>query len=544
MSDQKISELPAYTSLISSDVLPVVDTVNGVTRKVTKQNLAKGLKSSAFLVAASNASNTSGADYVCDGTADEVQINQAIAALPAGGGRVILSEGTFTLAAPIAISASNVALEGQGQATIITLGNAANCNVITISGNGVVSCKVQHLKIDGNYTQQSTGDGISVNTPWVSQDAQHLFKDLDIFNTKVNGISFAGDTRQYFVENVRTKTTQGSGFALGGSDQHVTNCIADTSLLHGFHITGANAHLLGCKAFYCANGSSNKYGFYVAVGRTFMTNCEAQDNYSDGIYLENGANGCTLVNCVGDSNGQTSGKGLKVLSNSNSIVGGAYFNRAGVGWTQDTGISFESDATKNITIAPVLYSNTNQYADSSTGINSYIAHNLDGQNRMALSGGGDTFDFNDYTEFFLTSSVPTLSMYNASDRTLTVNNTGGGKANLLVQNDIAFAGRIYGGLDTMTYAATISLDVTKAYVHQTTTVHATGNATINASTGGLSGQIMIVIIKNDATSGKTITFGTNFRPVGTVVGTTSKAAVVTFVSESNEWFEVSRSLVL
>lgn len=58
-------------------------------------------------VAANNASDASKAqaDYVCDNTADDVQIQAALDALPAAGGQVVLSEGTFTTAAAVAIAA-------------------------------------------------------------------------------------------------------------------------------------------------------------------------------------------------------------------------------------------------------------------------------------------------------------------------------------------------------------------------------------------------------------------------------------------------------
>src|SRR5215216_3206084 len=53
------------------------------------------------------------------------------------------------------------------------------------------------------------------------------------------------------------------------------------------------------------------------------------------------------------------------------------------------------------------------------------------------------------------------------------------------------------GMDTMTYAATISLDVSNSSFHKTTTVDATGNATINASGAGNLGQIITILITND-----------------------------------------------
>lgn len=98
-----------------------------------------------------------------------------------------------------------------------------------------------------------------------------------------------------------------------------------------------------------------------------------------------------------------------------------------------------------------------------------------------------------------------------------------------------------GAMRTVTYAATISLDVSRACLFKTTTVHATGNATINAAAVGSGGRRIWIKIENDATSGKVITFGTNFRPSGTLTGTISKAAVVGFISDETSWLEISRA---
>lgn len=99
-------------------------------------------------------------------------------------------------------------------------------------------------------------------------------------------------------------------------------------------------------------------------------------------------------------------------------------------------------------------------------------------------------------------------------------------------------------MNTVVYAGTIALDTQSAVMHKTTTVNATGNATINANTAGYAGQNIYVLVVNDGTSGKTITFGTNFMPSGTVVGTTSKGAVLEFLSDGTSWWEVSRTLLL
>ena len=91
---------------------------------------------------------------------------------------------------------------------------------------------------------------------------------------------------------------------------------------------------------------------------------------------------------------------------------------------------------------------------------------------------------------------------------------------------------------TETYASTIEYSPSYANILRLTTVHATGNCTINARTGRV-GPVWI-IITNDATSGKTITFGTGFTSAGTLSGTASKTAVIGFISDGSSLFEMSR----
>jgi hypothetical protein len=61
-----------------------------------------------FVVAASDAltSSINRSDYQCDGTADESEINSAIAALPSVGGRIVLTEGTFNISTTISLPGS------------------------------------------------------------------------------------------------------------------------------------------------------------------------------------------------------------------------------------------------------------------------------------------------------------------------------------------------------------------------------------------------------------------------------------------------------
>lgn len=58
-------------------------------------------------------------DYLCDGTADEVEINTALAALPAGGGEVHLLDGTYHLAGSVNVQGGAVKLTGCGKSTLL-----------------------------------------------------------------------------------------------------------------------------------------------------------------------------------------------------------------------------------------------------------------------------------------------------------------------------------------------------------------------------------------------------------------------------------------
>lgn len=96
------------------------------------------------------------ADYVCDGTDDHVEIQAAIDALPATGGRVILLDGTFNVNKGtgvgdncIYIDADDITMEGQGAATKLVMGNNQDSNVIGIAA-GHSNIIIHKLDIDGN----------------------------------------------------------------------------------------------------------------------------------------------------------------------------------------------------------------------------------------------------------------------------------------------------------------------------------------------------------------------------------------------------------
>ena len=105
-----------------------------------------------LIVAASDSKNKEKADYVADGTADNVEIQAAIDALPSGGGRVVLLEGTFNVATSITVG-SNTTIQGQGFSTkVVATASPAYTMIIKNSddANGNTRIVVKDMFLDGS----------------------------------------------------------------------------------------------------------------------------------------------------------------------------------------------------------------------------------------------------------------------------------------------------------------------------------------------------------------------------------------------------------
>ena len=152
--------------------------VTGISSNATSSDLGKGYpitRSATYVVAASNAlaSSKAQADYVCDGTADNIQIQAAINALPATGGLVQLSEGQFNIAASINVTVDGLRLVGMGSGgsgavstgvTTLYLADNANCNMIQ-NADAITTRLVfiQHLVMYGNDPNNTSGNGIQAD---------------------------------------------------------------------------------------------------------------------------------------------------------------------------------------------------------------------------------------------------------------------------------------------------------------------------------------------------------------------------------------------
>lgn len=174
-----------------------------------------GRRSATLVIAASDSKDVDAAssDYQCDGTDDDVQILAAIAALPSGGGHIVLMEGTFTIGASIVITKSNVVLEGQGAATIIKLANTKNIDCVQLGDNvpnSYTQITVKNLKIDGNMANQTTyGHGINIWQGLTGAKVQNCW----IINTYYANIYDNGSSDALIEGNYLDTVKVGSGWS-------------------------------------------------------------------------------------------------------------------------------------------------------------------------------------------------------------------------------------------------------------------------------------------------------------------------------------------
>ncbi len=178
---------------------------------------------SVITVAASDAPEAvrNSADFVASAIGSQAAINAAIAALPASGGVIQLTEGTFTILhtdgtlGGINIDRSNVIFQGRGNSTRLILADNQNTNVIRIIGDGLSNVTIRDLYINGNwknnYTTNFEGNGIkaksTTSTPmsnitveqcWV-EDSARLNIMLDASNARIVN-NRLGDSRSDSVE--------------------------------------------------------------------------------------------------------------------------------------------------------------------------------------------------------------------------------------------------------------------------------------------------------------------------------------------------------
>ncbi|UCG68152.1 MAG: hypothetical protein JSV09_10025, partial [Thermoplasmata archaeon] len=133
-------------------------------------------RTSTLVVAAADSSvqGEAQADYICDGTDDHIEIQAAIDALPSGGGKILLLEGTYNLVpdvpsdyAPSLYNTSiklvpNLTIEGMGESTLLKFPDSfTSYKMMFEIHSGDENIKIEKLHFDLNCRNSPTSTMVS-----------------------------------------------------------------------------------------------------------------------------------------------------------------------------------------------------------------------------------------------------------------------------------------------------------------------------------------------------------------------------------------------
>ncbi|NLM29961.1 MAG: glycosyl hydrolase, partial [Methanomicrobiales archaeon] len=249
-------------------------------------------------VAASDSTSTvkAQADYVCSGSNDQAKIQSAINALPARGGIVQLSEGTFNCAGSI-LPKAHTTLKGKGD----------DKTFIRFTNDGILRVDTEYVMLE-NFHVQGTGYRASRDAGVVYIRASHnAVKD-------VTGTADSTIQALFYVRSV----------GIGNKnieDIEFTRVVADSPGTYGFihsswgtnYKVHKNIRYADCKAINCGRYSAyNPWvtGFDFAelndIENLRVTGCIAEGTLESGFHFEWGPvkKDIVLTDCISRNNGQ------------------------------------------------------------------------------------------------------------------------------------------------------------------------------------------------------------------------------------------------
>lgn len=287
-----------------------------------------------FTVAANNSSTAEkqAADYLCDGTADQVEINNAITAAAAlGGGEVVLLGGYYYTPGSILLK-DYVKVRGLGSATRLKIPNATNTTFDVFKNvneaNLLYDAGVYSLIIDGNKALQASGVNQAIQ---ITKGNIIRISDVFVYSMKGAGIVLNTDTAGSWVDRCRVEGCDGAGIDLenAGADIIISkNYVASNN--YGIAVNvGAGTAASDIKIIDNNCISNSNDGIYV----TLATYCDilrnkCSSNTGAGIYFYD-VDSCSCNNNTVYSNG-TNGINVTTCNHCNVLNNSAQIGRAHV----------------------------------------------------------------------------------------------------------------------------------------------------------------------------------------------------------------------
>jgi hypothetical protein len=312
------------------------------------------------------------ADYVCDGVADNVEIQAAIDT----GKNVMLLEGTFNIATTITLATTYQTLNGSGYATILKPITNFNSTVVVLGANYT---NIENLQIDGNKANQNTSGYGLTSTYRYTRCRGILIKDVKNSGIKLMLGGGGGTASDGLIYEVRVTGCGGVGLELesanGGfivNGYYADSCavglrVATTwANIGNFRITGCSTDgvqvdaPVGGNAWHIVfnNGDvdgNDNHGFnlYASAGNiygveigsvTFGDNSGGTDNTYSSIYCHrDGAYGLNGLNFHDNYFYEPSAKYILEAANTTGTFHNNYIGLAGHGKVSATGFKYKEN---------------------------------------------------------------------------------------------------------------------------------------------------------------------------------------------------------
>lgn len=272
-------------------------------------------RGASLVVAANDSTDKSkaGADYVCDGTSDQVEIQAAIDALPSGvRGTVVLLEGNYEISDSITV-AYGLTLQGLGRySTVINLAAGSDVDMINNPASHIQYVTIKDLQLYGNKANQSSGNGIAFETNQVNS---LIVYNCLIQHQKENALYFSGSSYNMYIDHclIRVCDEDGVKAITSANGIYVTYNVIE-SCANAVDISGGTIHRVNYNAFEGQSSQnirltpanySEVIGNYCNAGTSFLyanglspivRDNQIFDTTSYAIWLASGASRANISN--------------------------------------------------------------------------------------------------------------------------------------------------------------------------------------------------------------------------------------------------------
>lgn len=427
------------------------------------------------------------------GATDTAAIQAAMdAQFTAGGGTVRLLRGTY-YTTQLKLR-TLVSLRGADRFVTILkapLGQATNLHQIVLNDTTTYGWRLTDLTIDGSNGQFGT---------WPLQTNR-----FDAINLTGGGGGGLFGTYQVDMlgnmANLLVVNASNMGITLSGRipELRIDNVYVFAAYNDGWSISSQDTFISNSTAGYCGQDGFNVGGAVIQLSnsKAFWNGRQGLAGHKNGFTV--GGAGHTVSNCFGQDN---FGFGFIVKGNYNRVQGIASGN---------TTASVDVFAATNC-MADITVGNQNDQAATPTYVVQWDSGTPSVGCAVTVRG------------YMLNGTAILNALNSPSGNRLIIGNEDGGH-------------------QAVAYAATV-----------TPNIYAGGNIVIGSLTGNITvanpaaanvghvGSVMTLTLAQDATGGRTVTFGALYKTTGAITTTLSTTTVITFVHDGTNWRETGRAV--